>query len=126
MKTQTPQGRLAHFLAHARALRPKKTRKRFGIALFLKQFGSYVRNTSHVQRRQSRAPGRPCVRRRSAHRARRRSTRSTALGATDPPPPGTELGLGGRGGVGSADKQAPGPLGRLEPHADRARAWGAL
>ena len=100
MKKQQPQGRLAHFLAHARASRSKKTRKRFGVARFLRSFGTYIRNTSHTQRRLSRTPRRPVIRRRSAHRARRRTTRSTALGATDPPPAGAGFGLGrGSGGA---------------------------
>lgn len=94
MKKQQPQGRLAHFLAHARSSRSKKTRKRFGVALFLKQFGSHIRNTSHGQRRQSRAPGRPCIRLRSARRARRAAA-TKALATADPPPPGAEFGLGG-------------------------------
>ena len=98
MKTQTPQGRLAHFLAHAAAPRPDRTRRRYRVALFIQRFGTYIRSTSHAQRRQSRAPARPVVRRRSAHRARRRTTRSAALSATDPPPPGAGPGLG-LGGV---------------------------
>ena len=98
MKTQQPQGRLAHFLADAAALRPKRTRRRYRVALFIQRFGSFLRNTGHTQRRQSRAAGRPCVRRRSAHRARR-ATATKALSATDPPP-GTELGHGGGFGGG--------------------------
>ena len=98
MKTQTPQGRLAHFLAHAAAPRPNRTRRRYRVALFIQRFGTYVRSTSHDQRHKSRAPGRPCVRRRSAHRARR-ATATKALATADPPP-GAGPGLGGGFGGG--------------------------